>query len=99
MTSTFSSGTLTQDIVDGVTINQLFMSGGTLILANPLTLDFGLHFSGGGITSGILDIFEEMSSQTALMAVEQHHDQQLWQLRHHPGPERQCLQRRRFHLQ
>ena len=64
----FSSGTLTQDIVEGVTINQLFMSGGTLILANPLTLDFGLHFSGGGITSGILDIFGD-SSQTALMAV------------------------------
>ena len=44
------------------------MSGGTLILANPLTLDFGLHFSGGGITSGILDIFGD-SSQTALMTV------------------------------
>ena len=60
----FSSGTLTQDIVDGVTINQLFMSGGTLILANPLTLDFGLHFSGGGITSGSLNIFGD-STQTA----------------------------------
>ena len=46
----FSSGTLTQDIVDGVTINQLFMSGGTLVLANPLTLEVGLQFSGGSIT-------------------------------------------------
>ncbi len=67
-TSYFSSGTLTQDIVAGVTINQLFMSGGTLILANPLTLDFGLHFSGGGITSGILNIFGD-STQSAIMTV------------------------------
>ncbi len=40
---TFASGTLTQDIVAGVTINQLFMSGGTLVLANPLTLNYGLQ--------------------------------------------------------
>ena len=65
----FSSGTLTQDIVDGVTINQLFMSGGTLILANPLTLDFGLQFSGGSITSGILNV-AGISSQSALLTVD-----------------------------
>ena len=44
------------------------MSGWHLDLVNPLTLDFGLHFSGGGITSDILDIFGD-SSQTALMTV------------------------------
>ena len=65
---TFSSGTLTQDIVAGVTINQLFMSGGTLVLANPLTLNFGLQFSGGGITSGILNISGD-STQSATMVV------------------------------
>ena len=66
---TFSSGTLTQDIVDGVTINQLFMSGGTLILANPLTLEVGLQFSGGSITSGILNV-AGISSQSALLTVD-----------------------------
>ena len=64
----FSSGTLTQDIVAGVIINQLFMSGGTLVLANPLTLEVGLQFSGGTITSGILNI-AGLSSQSALMTV------------------------------
>ena len=44
------------------------MSGGTLVLANPLTLDFGLQFSGGGITSGILNIFGD-STQSAIMTV------------------------------
>jgi mannose-6-phosphate isomerase-like protein (cupin superfamily) len=65
----FSSGTLTQDIVDGVTINQLFMSGGTLVLANPLTLEVGLQFSGGAITSGILNV-AGTSSQSALLTVD-----------------------------
>ena len=65
---TFSTGTLTQDIVAGVTINQLFMSGGTLVLANPLTLNFGLQFTGGSITSGILNIAGD-STQSALMTV------------------------------
>ncbi len=64
----FSSGTLTQDIVAGVTINQLFMSGGTLVLANPLTLEDGLQFSGGSITSGILNI-AGISSQSAPLTV------------------------------
>ena len=64
----FSSGVLTQDIVAGVIINQLFMSGGTLVLANPLTLEVGLQFSGGAITSGILNI-AGLSSQSALMTV------------------------------
>ena len=64
---TFSTGTLTQDIVSGVTINQLFMSGGTLILANPLTLNEGLQFTGGSITSGILNTVGGM--QSALMTV------------------------------
>ena len=66
---TFSSGTLTQDIADGVTINQLFMSGGTFILANPLTLEVGLQFSGGSITSGILNV-AGISSQSALLTVD-----------------------------
>lgn len=53
----------------GVTINQLFMSGGTLILANPLTLAVGLQFSGGSITSGTLNIAGS-STQSALMTVD-----------------------------
>ena len=65
----FSSGTLTQDIADGVTINQLFMSGGTLILANQLTLEIGLQFSGGSIISGILNV-AGISSQSALLTVD-----------------------------
>ncbi len=65
---TFSSGTLTQDIIAGVTINQLFMSGGTLILANPLTLNVGLHFSGGTIENGVLNI-AGLSDQSATMGV------------------------------
>ena len=64
----FSSGTLTQDIVAGVIINQLFMSGGTLVLANPLTLEVGLQFTGGSIISGTLNI-AGLSSQSALMTV------------------------------
>ncbi|HEY1771215.1 MAG TPA: FecR domain-containing protein [Chthoniobacterales bacterium] len=64
----FAGGTLTQDIVDGVTINQLFMSGGTLILANPLTLDVGLEFSGGSIISGTLNVAGS-STQSATMGV------------------------------
>ncbi len=64
----FSSGTLTQDIVAGVIINQLFMSGGTLVLANPLTLEVGLQFSGGSIISGTLNV-AGLSSQSALMTV------------------------------
>ncbi len=64
----FSSGSLTQDIVDGVVINQLFMSGGVLVLANPLTLEVGLQFSGGSITSGILNV-AGLSNQSALMTV------------------------------
>ena len=65
----FSNGTLTQDIVTGVTINQLFMSGGTLILANPLTLEVGLHFSGGSILSGTLNV-AGTSTQSALLTVD-----------------------------
>ena len=64
----FASGNLTQDIVDGVTINTLYMSGGSLILANPLTLEVGLQFTGGSITSGTLNVAGS-SSQTAQMTV------------------------------
>ena len=64
----FASGTLTQDIISGVTINQLFMSGGTLILANPLTLEVGLQFSGGSITSGTLNVAGS-SEQSTLLTV------------------------------
>ncbi|MEO8044158.1 MAG: FecR domain-containing protein [Spartobacteria bacterium] len=65
----FSNGTLTQDIVSGVTINQLFMSGGTLILANPLTLEVGLQFSGGSILSGTLNV-AGTSTQSSLFTVD-----------------------------
>jgi hypothetical protein len=65
---TFSTGKLTQDIVSGVIINQLFMSGGTLVLANPLTLEVGLQFTGGSILSGALNI-AGVSSQTAVMGI------------------------------
>ena len=64
----FASGSLTQDIIAGVTIQQLQMSGGTLTLSNPLTLDAGLQFSGGTITGGILNIAGS-SAQSALMGV------------------------------
>ena len=64
----FGSGTLTQDIVTGVIIQQLFMSGGTLILANPLTLNAGLHFTGGTIQGGILNI-AGVSDQSTTMGV------------------------------
>ena len=64
----FGNGSLTQDIAAGVTIQQLQMTGGTLILSNPLTLNVGLQFSGGAITSGPLNI-AGLSSQSALMTV------------------------------
>ena len=63
-----SAGRLTQDIVGGVVIQQLFMSGGTLVLANPLTLNSGLQFSGGSIQSGTL-FMAGPSQQTAIMGV------------------------------
>ncbi|HEY3662568.1 MAG TPA: FecR domain-containing protein, partial [Chthoniobacterales bacterium] len=66
---TFANGTLTQDIVSGVTINQLFMSGGTLVLAYPLTLEVGLQFTGGSITSGVLNV-AGTSTQSALLTVD-----------------------------
>ena len=50
----FGSGSLTQDIAAGVIIQQLQMSGGTLTLNNPLTLNTGLQFSGGTINGGVL---------------------------------------------
>ena len=63
-----SGGTLTQDISPGVTIQQLQMSGGTLILSNPLTLNAGLQFSGGTIEGGNLFVAGP-STQSALMTV------------------------------
>src|SRR4029077_12946319 len=51
-----SSGMLIQDIAAGVTIEQFQMSGGTLRLDNPLTLNAGLQFSGGTINGGNLFI-------------------------------------------
>ena len=60
------SGDLTQDISGGVTIEQLQMSGGTLHLAQPLTLNDGLQFSGGAIDGGTLSI-AGVSSQSATM--------------------------------
>ncbi|MEP7072067.1 MAG: FecR domain-containing protein, partial [Verrucomicrobiota bacterium] len=61
-----SGGSLTQNIAPGVTIQQLRMSGGTLTLANPLTLKAGLLFSGGNIYNGTLFI-EGSSVQSATM--------------------------------
>ena len=63
-----SGGTLTQDITDGVTIQQLFMNGGTLVLTNPLTLNDGLHYVGGTIRNGILFV-AGASTQSNTMAV------------------------------
>ena len=63
-----SGGTITQDITDGVTIQQLFMSGGTLVLANPLTLNSGLQFTGGNIQNGSL-FTAGPSRQTVAMGV------------------------------
>ena len=63
-----SAGTLTQDIVSGVTIQQFQMSGGTLQLTNPLTLNAGLQFSGGTIQGGNL-FTAGTSNQSALMTV------------------------------
>ena len=64
----FSGGTITQDIGAGVVIDQLQMSSGTLVLSNPLTLNAGLQFSGGSITSGTLNI-AGVSNQSATMTV------------------------------
>ena len=54
--ASIASGSLGQDIAAGVVIEQLFMSGGTLRLDHPLTLEAGLQFSGGAINSGVLNI-------------------------------------------
>jgi hypothetical protein len=66
--ATIGGGLLIQDITAGVTIEQLFMSGGTLRLDNPLTLNAGLQFSGGAIIGGSLFI-AGTSDQSALMTV------------------------------
>ncbi|MGZ5522524.1 MAG: beta strand repeat-containing protein, partial [Chthoniobacterales bacterium] len=50
--ASIASGFLVQDIFGGVTIETLFVSGGTLRLDNQLTLNAGLNFSGGTISSG-----------------------------------------------
>ncbi len=63
-----SSGSLTQNIAGGVIIQQLTMSGGTLTLSNPLTLNTGLQFSGGTIASGTLNT-AGVSNQSAAMGV------------------------------
>ena len=63
-----ANGTLTQNIATGVTIQKLFMSGGALVLANPLTLQLGLQFSGGTIRGGTLNIAGS-SVQTSVMGV------------------------------
>ena len=63
-----SGGTLTQDITDGVTIQQLFMNGGTLFLTNPLTLNAGLHYIGGTIRDGVLNV-AGVSDQSTTMGV------------------------------
>jgi fibronectin-binding autotransporter adhesin len=62
------NGTLIQDIAGGVTIEQFTMSGGTLILNNPLTLDAGLQFNGGTFSGGTLSIAGP-SNQAASMSV------------------------------
>ncbi len=60
------SGSLTQDIAPSVIIEQLQMSGGTLTLTNPLSLNAGLQFSGGTITNGVLNV-AGTSTQSAVM--------------------------------
>ncbi|MDQ6908929.1 MAG: hypothetical protein M3176_19085, partial [Chloroflexota bacterium] len=62
------NGTLTQDIAPGVTIEQLFMNGGTIVLTNPLTLNNGLQFTGGAFSNGTLNV-AGTSQQSALMTV------------------------------
>ncbi len=64
--ASLGSGSITQDVAGGVIIEQLQMSGGTLILTNPLRLNSGLQFSGGTIRNGTLNL-AGASSQSALM--------------------------------
>ena len=62
------SGTVTQDIASGVTIEQLFMNGGTIVLTNPLSLNAGLQFTGGTLRDGTLNLAGG-SQQSAPMTV------------------------------
>ena len=62
-----SGGSLIQDIAAGVVIEELFMSGGTLRLDHPLTLNSGLNYSGGAINNGTLFI-AGLSKQSAPMS-------------------------------
>ncbi len=64
----FGSGLITQNIAAGVTVEQLFMTGGTIILANPLTLHSGLQFAGGTLRDGTINL-DGPSQQSALMTV------------------------------
>ena len=66
--ASLASGNVTQDIAGGVIIEQLQMSGGTLVLSNPLRLNSGLQFSGGTISSGTLNL-AGTSNQDATMTV------------------------------
>ncbi|MEY2488022.1 MAG: hypothetical protein QOH39_3670, partial [Verrucomicrobiota bacterium] len=63
-----SGGTLVQDIVAGVTIQQFEMDGGTLQLDNPLHLNAGLQFTGGTINGGNLFIAGS-STQSITMGI------------------------------
>ncbi len=64
--ASLGSGSITQDVVGGVIIEQLQMSGGALLLNNPLRLNSGLQFTGGTISGGTLNL-AGASSQGALM--------------------------------
>ncbi len=68
-TAVINGGMIFQDIVTGVVIQQLQMSGGTLQLDNPLTLNTGLLFSGGTITGGNVFI-AGASTQSATMTLQ-----------------------------
>ena len=64
-----NGGTLTQNIASGVEIEQLFLNGGTLVLANPLVLNTALQYTGGTISGGILTINGAGSTQSALLTL------------------------------
>ncbi|GEM_PF-3016734 len=62
-----SSGSVTQNIPGGVAIQRLQMSGGILVLSNPLKLNAGLRYSGGTIGgTSTLSIFGTSTQSTTL---------------------------------
>ncbi|MEY2545910.1 MAG: hypothetical protein QOG48_1027, partial [Verrucomicrobiota bacterium] len=63
-----SSGAVTQDIAAGVKLQQFRISGGTLVLSNPITLTNGFQYSGGSIgATSTLSIFGTSTQSVTLM--------------------------------